>query len=295
MTSTLSSTLGWLYFAAWSVSFYPQLLVNHRHRHTRLEGLSVDFLVLNLVGFICYSVYTCTLFWSIEAQDQFHKRFGSQAPLPSDADVAFAIHALTITTVTLVQSASILAGNSVARSIEADSGSRVISTSAFQLRNICSGANQIYKRVSPVVRIFTASVSILLIISAFYLPLLDVLYTTSVVKVVISLAKYIPQLLLNHARRSTAGWSIINILLDLAGGILSFAQLLLDSLDAGDVGLVYANPAKLMLGLTSLGFDTLFIIQHYILYPEPPAVPLRMDVESGVHPTEGTPLIPGRQ
>ncbi|KAJ3242568.1 hypothetical protein HDU81_000013 [Chytriomyces hyalinus] len=294
MISTLSSALGWLYFTAWSVSFYPQLLVNHRHRHTRLEGLSVDFLVLNLVGFICYSVYTCTLFWSSGAQDQFHKRFGSQAPLPSDADVAFALHALTITTVTLVQSALILAGNSVASSVETDSGSRVISTSAFQLRNGLSlGTRQIYKRVSPLVRIFTASVSVLLIVSTFCLPLLDVLYITSVVKVAISLAKYIPQLLLNHARRSTVGWSIVNILLDLAGGILSFAQLLLDSIDAGDVTLVYANPAKLMLGLTSLGFDTLFIIQHFILYP--PVVSVITNLESGVLPAETAPLIPERQ
>jgi hypothetical protein len=38
---------------------------------------------------------------------------------------------------------------------------------------------------------------------------------------------YIPQIAMNHSRQSTEGWSIDNVLLDLSGGVLSLAQLLI--------------------------------------------------------------------
>lgn len=42
----------------------------------------------------------------------------------------------------------------------------------------------------------------------------------------VTLVKYIPQVHMNHSRQSTEGWSIDNVLLDLSGGLLSVAQLL---------------------------------------------------------------------
>lgn len=38
-----------------------------------------------------------------------------------------------------------------------------------------------------------------------------------------------PQVYLNWARKSTVGWSIVNILLDLTGGIFSIAQEIVDT------------------------------------------------------------------
>lgn len=43
----------------------------------------------------------------------------------------------------------------------------------------------------------------------------------------VTLVKYIPQVALNHSRQSTEGWSIDNVLLDLSGGLLSVAQVLI--------------------------------------------------------------------
>lgn len=40
-------------------------------------------------------------------------------------------------------------------------------------------------------------------------------------KLICSLIKYIPQLLWNLKRKSTVGWSIFNVLMDLTGGIFS--------------------------------------------------------------------------
>ncbi|KAG2237208.1 hypothetical protein INT48_006612 [Thamnidium elegans] len=68
----------------------------------------------------------------------------------------------------------------------------------------------------------------------------------SYLKLTVSLIKYIPQ--------------------DCTGGILSNAQLLLDAYLSGDWSGVAGNPVKLGLGLQSIAFDLVFIIQHYILY-----------------------------
>ncbi|KAL9184989.1 hypothetical protein ACHAXT_002766 [Thalassiosira profunda] len=106
---------------------------------------------------------------------------------------------------------------------------------------------------------------------------LDYLYFLSFVKVGVTLVKYVPQVLLNYRRKSTSGWQIWNILLDFSGGALSIVQLVGDSLaEARAQGLphswtgIVGNPAKFGLGLVSIFFDIIFMIQHYVLYRNPP-------------------------
>lgn len=87
-------------------------------------------------------------------------------------------------------------------------------------------------------------------------------------KVAITLVKYIPQVYHNYKRKTTEGWSLENVMLDLTGGSLSFLQIFLDWLDEGknqqfSSGL---NVAKFLLGLLSIIFDLIFLFQHYILY-----------------------------
>lgn len=81
-----------------------------------------------------------------------------------------------------------------------------------------------------------------------------------------------PQVLINYERKSTVGWSIDQILLDLAGGVLSIAQLVLDSSMQDDWSGLTGNPVKLGLGNVSIAFDLVFLVQHYCLYPEAPAI-----------------------
>lgn len=64
------------------------------------------------------------------------------------------------------------------------------------------------------------------------------------------------------------GWSIFTILLDLAGGILSLLQLVLDSSLQNDWSGITGNPVKLLLGNVTIIFDLIFVVQHYILYPD---------------------------
>ncbi len=87
---------------------------------------------------------------------------------------------------------------------------------------------------------------------------------------------------MNYRRKSTSGWSIGNVLLDFGGGLLSVAQLVFDSWRKGRIypiseslqdnwsGII-GDPVKFFLGLLSMMFDVIFMIQHYILYKPPKA------------------------
>jgi len=45
----ISAIIGWSYFAAWSVSFYPQIYLNWRRKS--VVGLSFDYNLYNIIGF----------------------------------------------------------------------------------------------------------------------------------------------------------------------------------------------------------------------------------------------------
>jgi cystinosin len=78
-----------------------------------------------------------------------------------------------------------------------------------------------------------------------------------------------PQVWVNYKRKSTQGWSIWQILLDLNGGVLSILQLVIDSSLQADWSGVMGNSIKLGLGNISIFFDLIFITQHYFLYTTP--------------------------
>jgi len=90
-------------------------------------------------------------------------------------------------------------------------------------------------------------------------------------KVFISFIKYMPQVKSNYERKSTEGWNIHNILLDLTGGVFSFAQNIVDSIN-GNFSVDHPgqnnslNVAKFALSICSIFFDIIFLIQHFCLY-----------------------------
>lgn len=93
------------------------------------------------------------------------------------------------------------------------------------------------------------------------------LYTLGYVKLICTFVKYIPQAWVNYKRSSTQGWSIMQILFDITGGILSLLQLVMDASLQGDWSGITGNPLKLGLSNISIAFDIIFIVQHYLLYP----------------------------
>lgn len=75
----------------------------------------------------------------------------------------------------------------------------------------------------------------------------------------ISFVKYTPAAYWNYKRKSTKGWSIFNIILDLVGAAFSIAS---GSLSVSN-GL---NVTKMILALLTIVYDIIFVIQHYCLY-----------------------------
>lgn len=94
--------------------------------------------------------------------------------------------------------------------------------------------------------------------------------------------KYIPQVEINYRNKSTAGWSIGQILLDITGGILSTSQLAIDGYLQGDWSGITGNPVKLLLGNISIFFDVIFVTQHYVLYRKNNATRLEVGEEDSL-------------
>jgi cystinosin len=97
----LSHFIGWAYFIAWSASFYPQAILNWRRKS--VQGLSMDFIYLNVLGFLCYSIFNLSFFYSEDVQEEYRKRNDGQDNLVRANDVFFAVHALILSSFTLFQ------------------------------------------------------------------------------------------------------------------------------------------------------------------------------------------------
>lgn len=65
-------------------------------------GLSIDFQILNLLGFFCYATYNVALFGIPAVQEQYQAAFGKNIPVGLE-DVLFSVHAFAITALTLIQ------------------------------------------------------------------------------------------------------------------------------------------------------------------------------------------------
>ncbi|ORZ41539.1 PQ loop repeat-domain-containing protein, partial [Catenaria anguillulae PL171] len=196
----LSAILGWGYFLAWSASFWPQLVINYRRKS--VDGLSLDFLAYNIVGFSCYSVYTLSFYFSSSVQQEFKRRNDGRENLVATNDVVFAIHAWALTIATGLQAVRYR-----------------------RRRHSLSGFAKL------VLAAFFASTVLMLgwTVDEPVTGALDLVYFLGSWKLVMSLIKYIPQMWVNFRDKSTEGWSIHNILLDSTGGILSLTQLFLDA------------------------------------------------------------------
>ncbi|WOL12790.1 cystinosin [Canna indica] len=227
---------GWIAFVSWSISFYPQVILNFKRKS--VVGLNFDFLVLNMTKHSSYLVYNAAMFFSPVVQKQYHEKFGYGEMIPVAAnDVAFSIHAVALTAFTLSQVFIYDRGNQ-------------------KVSKTCIGITIIIL-ISALVCVVLAwpKHSWLWLISVF-----------NTIQVVMTAIKYIPQAYMNFRRKSTVGWSIGNIILDLVGGVLNFGQMGIQSIDQGTLVNFYGNIGKTLLSLEVVVFDVLFIFQHYVLY-----------------------------
>ncbi|XP_065097940.1 cystinosin [Paramisgurnus dabryanus] len=232
----INQVIGWIYFLAWSVSFYPQAYENWRRRS--VVGLNFDFIVLNLTGFVAYSVFNVGLFWVPYIQEEFLKK-DPNGVIPVDAnDVFFSLHAVVLTLIYICQC------------VIYERGGQKVSKVAIGLL--------VFAWSFAFVSLFVAV--------AHIITWLEYLYYFSYIKLGVTLVKYIPQAYMNYRRKSTEGWSIGGILLDFTGGSCSLIQMFLEAFNNDKWKFIFGDPTKFGLGIFSIFFDIVFIIQHYCLY-----------------------------
>lgn len=98
---TISAIIGWIYFVAWSISFYPQIWENFQRKS--VVGLNFDFIALNLTGFLSYSAYNIAIKYIPSVEDEFFRKHPrSQNPIELN-DVVFGVHAMFATIIVIVQ------------------------------------------------------------------------------------------------------------------------------------------------------------------------------------------------
>ncbi|OAY86032.1 Cystinosin [Ananas comosus] len=229
--------LGWIAFFSWSVSFYPQVILNYKRKS--VVGLNFDFLVLNMTKHSSYLIYNAAMFFSPEIQRQYHEKYGAGEMIPVAAnDVAFSIHAVALTAFTL-----------------------------FQVVIYERGNQKVSKTCGVITAIVLVSAVVCVILAWPHHSWLWLISFFNTIQVIMTAIKYIPQAFMNFRRKSTVGWSIGNILLDLVGGLLNFGQMSVQSIDQHTLVNFYGNIGKTLLSLEVVFFDVLFIIQHYVLYP----------------------------
>ncbi|OWF56316.1 cystinosin-like isoform X2 [Mizuhopecten yessoensis] len=232
----INIVIGWVYFVAWSVSFYPQVYENWKRKS--VIGLNFDFLAYNITGFIAYSFFNVGLYWIKSIEDDYkslHPRGINPVQLN---DVIFALHAVFVTLITICQCCIYERG-----------GQKISKISSLLL---------VLAWLFIFVTLFLAVGKVM--------TWLSYLYCFSYVKLGVTLIKYIPQAYMNYKRKSTVGWSIGNVLLDFTGGSLSLLQMFLLAYNSDDWGSLFGDPTKFGLGAFSILFDILFMTQHYILY-----------------------------
>ncbi|SMQ53846.1 unnamed protein product [Zymoseptoria tritici ST99CH_1A5] len=254
---------GWGYFTLWSLSYYPQPLLNFSRKST--EGLTFDYPVLNVLGSACYTISSATLLFSSTVRAQYADRHpASPEPTVRFNDFCYAMHSFLLCAVVFSQ----------------------FWPGLWRWRNIWVSNDRTGKReMSRVTAVLITGSGMAVVASISFAVAsaglatdnaahgitwewIDVISTISTLKLVITVFKYAPQILSNHRRRSTRGFTIVGVVLDAGGGILSLVQLVVDCSRQADWSGLSGNPLKLGLAVLSLLADVVFVLQHFWLYRE---------------------------
>lgn len=99
--SVISSILGWLYFLAWSISFYPQVYLDWKRKS--VVGLSFDYPTYNIIGFVCYAAFNLSFFTIPSIQLEYERSHNGAENEVTINDVFFAVHAVVLTLVIIFQ------------------------------------------------------------------------------------------------------------------------------------------------------------------------------------------------
>ncbi|RYQ86362.1 hypothetical protein Ahy_B10g106030 isoform A [Arachis hypogaea] len=203
-------------------------------------GLNFDYEILNTIKHWSYLIYNASLFFSPVIQKQYFDKYGYQQMIPVAAnDVAFSTHSVVMNLVVL-----------------------------FQLAIYERGNQKFTKYAISIVAIVCIIYSICFFIA---LPSHSWLWLISIfnsIQVCMTIIKYFPQAFMNFLRKSTDGFSIGGVLLDFSGGVFNYSQMAVQSIDQGSWVNFYGNMGKVLISLVTIVYDSILMLQHYVLYPE---------------------------
>lgn len=183
-----STVSGWLYVASWGISAYPQPLLNYRLQS--VAGYSMDFGILNLSGYLLYSIYTVGGF--------IYPFMGTGEVYI--VDLLFPTHLYFLWSLWLAQWWMYERGPQKTFSKYAILIALVMWVTAFIVFFIEMRAGG----------------NIPTIINTFMV--------VGYLKTIVTFVKYWPQVYLNFYRKTTKGLSMTYIFCDLAGGVFSLIQ-----------------------------------------------------------------------
>ena len=233
----LSQVFGWTYFILWTIAFYPQIYLNWKKKS--IKGLSFDCVALNLCGYIAYSIYNCCFLWSDEIHKEYFKLHASSTQIPvAINDAVFALHGFFFIFVVVLQ---IFIYGSEGQSMT----------------------------MPTIVGLAIGSVSVIvvtIVAACGKIMWIYVLYYLSICKFVITVVKFSPQVYMNWKNKNTKGWAIEQVFPDLGGAIFSFLQMVVVSINTHDWNTYFGNPIKMFLSVLTLAYDSIFLIQHFIVY-----------------------------
>ncbi|KAB0795549.1 hypothetical protein PPYR_12388 [Photinus pyralis] len=239
----LSKIAGWIYIISWGSSFYPQIYSNYKRKS--VVGLNFDYVGFNLIGYVSFGIFISGLYFVPYLQQEYFALYPRGLIPVKTNDVVYNFHGTFAVLLTIFQCC-------------------IYERARQTVSNIA-------KVLMGILALFYIVCGILIATGA--LKWLSFLYYCSYLKLIITLLKYIPQAYMNYKRKSTSGWSIGLVLLDLTGGLLSVVQMILDAYNYNDWLSIFGNPTKFGLGLFNIFIHSFFITQHYVLYRERPLEP----------------------
>lgn len=249
MKPGLDDLLGLIYVSAWSISMYPPIITNWRYKSS--SAISFDFIALNTAGYfyLLTSIILQVYCWvpTEESNTDLLK------PKITLFDLFYCANGFTMTLVLLTQ---VVWGR--------------------ELWNFMKDQRRSMKRFFY--RLLSLSIICYAIITVtFIFDTLQYGWNNSttlsycnklfLMKISMSLVKYIPQVRHNYERKSMKGYAIQGVFLDTLGGVASLLQLIIQLQNDQGFNLMvfFTNFGKIGLGLVTLIFNFIFISQ-WMLY-----------------------------
>ena len=229
----------------WSLSNTPQAYLNFKRKS--VSGFSIEYQLWNMIGFLCYLVYTTTGFYFQHKWDLVHSI--------AYQDIIFASCTFTVVYTIGVQ-AFILYPSTISGKIHIVHQALMFGLVIIGLYNILLGITGHLPWFSHEESAYAYSV----------------IQYLGMGKSFVSCVKYIPQAYLNYKAQSTHGYNIVNACFDLCGGTCSFLQMVVNAYAYPNAEgnpnweHIFSNVPKLVLAVESVTFDIIFFFQHFVLY-----------------------------